>query len=67
MEVFGEKGMAANENDCDTTVRVATAQGVTTDKPQYFFLERYMGSFIKEMKAFVTAVRDGTPTPVTMR
>ncbi|MGI6636630.1 MAG: inositol 2-dehydrogenase [Christensenellales bacterium] len=66
VEVFGEKGMAANENDCDTTVRVATAQGVTTDKPQYFFLERYMGSFIKEMKAFVAAVRDGTPTPVTI-
>jgi len=66
VEVFGEKGMAANENDCDTTVRVATAQGVTTDKPQYFFLERYMGSFIKEMKAFVAAVRDGTPTPVTV-
>ena len=66
VEVFGEKGMAANENDCDTTVRVATAQGVTADKPQYFFLERYMGSFVREMKAFVAAVKDGTAAPVTV-
>ena len=66
VEVFGEKGMAADENDCDTTVRVSTAQGVVSDKPQYFFLERYMGSFVKEMKAFVAAVRDGTPAPVTV-
>ncbi len=66
VEVFGEKGMAADENDCDTTVRIATADGVMSDKPQYFFLERYMGSFVKEMRAFVAAVRDGVPAPVTV-
>lgn len=66
VEVFGEKGMAAGENDGDTTVRVFTAQGVVSDKPQYFFLERYMASFIKEMKAFISAVVHDTPVPVTV-
>lgn len=66
VEVFGELGMAAGENDGDTTVRVSTSGGVASDKPQYFFLERYMGSFIKEMKAFVAAIGNDTPVPVNV-
>jgi myo-inositol 2-dehydrogenase/D-chiro-inositol 1-dehydrogenase len=66
VEVFGELGMAAGENDGDTTVRVSTAGGVLSDKPQYFFLERYMGSFIKEMKAFIAAIANDTPVPVNV-
>ncbi|HPF87258.1 MAG TPA: inositol 2-dehydrogenase [Candidatus Limiplasma sp.] len=66
VEVFCEKGMAAGENDGDTTVRVSTADGVVSDKPQYFFLERYMDSFIAEMRAFVAAVTENTPVPVTI-
>jgi len=66
VEVFCEKGMAAGENDGDTTVRVSTADGVVSDKPQYFFLERYMASFIAEMQAFIAAVTEDTPVPVTV-
>ncbi len=67
VEVFGELGMAAGENDGDTTVRVSTASGVVSDKPQYFFLERYMGSFVAEMKAFIAAIVNDTEVPVTAR
>ena len=64
VEVFGSLGMAAGENDGDSTVKVSTAAGVVGDKPQYFFLERYMASFIEEMKQFVAAVNNDTEVPV---
>jgi myo-inositol 2-dehydrogenase/D-chiro-inositol 1-dehydrogenase len=64
VEVFGSLGMAAGENDGDSTVRLSTAAGVMSDKPQYFFLERYMASFIEEMKQFISAIENDTDVPV---
>ena len=64
VEVFGSLGMAAGENDGDTTVRLSTAAGVVSDKPQFFFLERYMASFIAEMKQFIAAILNDTEVPV---
>ncbi|MBQ4074767.1 MAG: inositol 2-dehydrogenase [Clostridia bacterium] len=64
VEVFGSLGMAAGENDGDSTVKVSTAAGVVGDKPQYFFLERYMASFIEEMKQFIAAIVNDTDVPV---
>ncbi|MBE5811939.1 MAG: inositol 2-dehydrogenase, partial [Clostridiales bacterium] len=64
VEVFGSLGMAAGENDGDSTVRVSTAAGVMSDKPQYFFLERYMASFIEEMKQFIAAINEDKEVPV---
>ena len=64
VEAFGSLGMAAGENDGDTTVRVSTVDGVVSDKPQFFFLERYMASFISEMTQFVDAVQNDKPVPV---
>lgn len=64
VEVFGSLGMAADENDADSTVRVSTAAGVTADKPQFFFLERYMASFVSEMKCFIKSVREDAPVAV---
>ena len=64
VEVFGSLGMAAGENDGDSTVRVSTAAGIMSDKPQYFFLERYMASFIEEMKQFIAAINEDKEVPV---
>lgn len=64
VEVFGSLGMAAGENDGDTTVRLSTAAGVVSDKPQFFFLERYMASFIAEMKQFIAAILNDAEVPV---
>lgn len=64
VEVFGEKGMALNDNDSDSNVKVSTVQGVAGEKPQFFFLERYMDSFITEMKAFIDAVVNNKQVPV---
>lgn len=66
VEVFGSKGAAAAENDTPTNVKVMTADTVSSDKPLYFFLERYMQSFGDEVKAFVNAIEAGTPVPVSI-
>ncbi|HUW41120.1 MAG TPA: inositol 2-dehydrogenase [Rectinemataceae bacterium] len=65
VEVFGSKGSASAENDTPSTVRLSTESGVVGDKPLYFFLERYKEAFISEMRAFLEAVAEGKPCPVT--
>ncbi len=65
IEVFGSLGAAMAANDTPTNVTVMNAEGVTTDKPLYFFLERYMQSFRDEMLQFVDAVQNDKPTPTT--
>lgn len=65
IEVFGSNGAAVASNDTDTTVAFMGEDGVVTDKPLYFFLERYMQSFRDEMNQFVDAVHNDTPTPAT--
>ena len=64
VEVFGSLGMAADENDSDSTVKLSTAAGVVGEKPQFFFLERYMASFTEEMRQFIAAIRNDTDVPV---
>ncbi|QCX33998.1 inositol 2-dehydrogenase [Caloramator sp. E03] len=65
VEVFGSKGKAEAMNDTPTTVVLSTEDAVTSDKPKYFFLERYMDSFADEMKEFFDAILNDTPTPVS--
>ena len=65
IEVFGSKGAAMAANDTPTNVTIMNADGVTTDKPLYFFLERYMQSFRDEMIQFVDAVLNDKETPTT--
>ena len=42
------------------------ASGVTSAKPEFFFLERYMRAYASEWSAFVEAVISGSPVPVTL-
>ena len=65
IEVFGSLGAAMAANDTPTNVTIMNDAGVTTDKPLYFFLERYMQSFRDEMIQFVDAVLGDKPTPTT--
>jgi len=64
-EVFGSKGCVAVQNDFPNSAHVSTAEGVTGEKPHYFFLERYRASYIEELKAFVDAVKTDKEPPVT--
>ena len=63
-EVFGSKGMVATSNDTLSSAVVADANGVTGEKPLFFFLERYMQSFSDEMAQFVDAIENDTEVPV---
>jgi len=65
-EVFGSNGMAATANNTPNSSVYSNADGVVSEKPLYFFLERYMESFVAEMRDFINAVREGTPTPVNV-
>ena len=63
-EVFGSKGQVAVTNDAGSTAVISTNAGVTGEKPLYFFLERYMASFSKEVSLFVQACINDTAVPV---
>lgn len=63
-EVFGSKGAVATGNDSPSTAIISTETGVVSEKPLYFFLERYMQSFSQEMKEFVDAIVNDTEVPV---
>ena len=63
-EVFGSKAALAY-NNTPTNVEVSTGEGVTTDKPLFFFLERYMESFAQELRDFTEALKKGSEPPVT--
>jgi len=64
VEAFGSKGKAEISNDAPSTAVWSTADGVYSEKPKYFFLERYMDSFADEMKQFMAAIINDTETPV---
>lgn len=63
-ELFGSKGMVATSNDTLSSAVVSDENGVTGEKPLFFFLERYMESFSEEMRQFVSACENDTEVPV---
>jgi myo-inositol 2-dehydrogenase/D-chiro-inositol 1-dehydrogenase len=67
VEVFGSAGMAASENPLGHTAVVRTADGTSGAALPYFFLDRYVPSYLEEWGAFVRAVQNGAPPPVTTR
>ena len=58
-EVFGSKGCVTNANDSESNIVLSTVAGVTAEKPLWFFLERYMGSYQAEVREFIECIRDG--------
>lgn len=56
--------MVATSNDTLSSAVLSTVDGVTGEKPLYFFLERYMESFSEEVRQFVAAVENDTETAV---
>ncbi len=64
VEVFGSGGMVAVSNNLPNTHIYSNADGVHSEKPLYFFLERYMDSFVAEMQEFVEAVLEDKTPPV---
>ncbi|MBV9002098.1 MAG: inositol 2-dehydrogenase [Solirubrobacterales bacterium] len=65
VEVFGSEGVAVSDNPRAHTGAVVTADGERRPPNPYFFLERYLPSYVREWQAFVDAVKSGTTPPVS--
>ena len=67
LKFFGDKGCVAISNDSDSNAVYSNKDGVTAEKPMFFFLERYMAAYATEVDEFVEAIVNDTETPVTAR
>jgi myo-inositol 2-dehydrogenase / D-chiro-inositol 1-dehydrogenase len=64
VEAFGSSGMAASHNPLLHTGTLATESGLRTQPLPYFFVERYVPSYVAQWTAFERAVREGSAPPV---
>lgn len=64
VEAFGSAGMAASDNPTVTTSITRTAAGGRSSALPWFFVERYIPSYLAEWRAFVEMMRSGE-SPVT--
>jgi myo-inositol 2-dehydrogenase/D-chiro-inositol 1-dehydrogenase len=65
VEVFGPGGMAASDNPLVHTAVVRTEAGMRAATLPYFYIERYIPSYVRQWEAFVAAVAAGQTPPVT--
>jgi myo-inositol 2-dehydrogenase/D-chiro-inositol 1-dehydrogenase len=66
IELLGSEGLLSANNVLEHTVEHISVNGAVSAKPEYFFLERYMRAYEAEWAAFVEAVEDGKPVPVSL-
>jgi myo-inositol 2-dehydrogenase/D-chiro-inositol 1-dehydrogenase len=66
VEAFGSAGMVASENPLDHTTVKRTADGSAGAVVPYFFLDRYIPSYLAEWESFRAMVQDGTPSTVDL-
>jgi len=64
IEVFGSKGMMTADNETANNTKFYGEGGVMSEKPLYFFLERYNDAYIQEEKDFVEACLENKDTVV---
>jgi myo-inositol 2-dehydrogenase/D-chiro-inositol 1-dehydrogenase len=65
VEVLGSKGSIATNNNYPNAAVVSDGASVRRDLPLNFFMQRYTESFSVEVGAFVDAVLNDKPVPVT--
>ena len=65
VEVFGSLGSITTGNHFANSAVISTNASVRRDLPLNFFMERYTESYVAELSAFVEAIKDDTPVPVT--
>ncbi len=65
VEAFGSGGLAASENPLTHTGMRRSAAGTVGSTIPYFFLDRYIPSYVEEWKSFVAYVADGGDSPVS--
>lgn len=66
-EVFGTEGALEIANDTGSSAVFSGKDGIVSEKPLFFFLERYMQAYAAEINAFIEAIVQNTDTPVTAK
>lgn len=67
IEVFGSKGAVNVQNDTASTVILSNGEGQTAEKPLFFYVNRYIGSYTDEIHIFLDAIKNDKPVPVGMK
>lgn len=67
IEVLGSGGLLSASNVLENTVEKITPEGASSARPLHFFLERYIRAYEIEWDAFLAALAEGAPMPVTLR
>jgi myo-inositol 2-dehydrogenase/D-chiro-inositol 1-dehydrogenase len=65
LEILGSEGEISTDNWYPNQAVLRTGTAVWRELPLYFFMERYTESFANELRAFVEAVAEDKPIPVT--
>jgi myo-inositol 2-dehydrogenase / D-chiro-inositol 1-dehydrogenase len=65
IEVFGEHGGITTDNDTGNTLKVSTVAGVVSEKPKYFFLERYKDTYVDESILFIECILNDLEPEIT--
>ena len=64
VEAFGSGGLAASDNPLTHTGMRRSAAGTISQTIPYFFLDRYIPSYVEEWRTFVGYVSNGGDSPV---
>lgn len=65
VEVFGSKGVVMVSNNKPDTAVLSDNAGDHSALPLFFFMDRYIESYISEMQAFINCIQDDKAPPVT--
>ncbi|MBA7500284.1 Myo-inositol 2-dehydrogenase [subsurface metagenome] len=64
IEIFGSEGCVMVGNPKPTEVIVNSAKDTISDKPLYFFIERYQEAYLAEMEEFIKCIQENKEPPV---
>ncbi|MDQ2623247.1 MAG: inositol 2-dehydrogenase [Actinomycetota bacterium] len=67
VEAFGSLGVSSSLNPPAHTGVTITAEGISGPPLPWFFLDRYVPTYVNEWRAFLQALTAGGPSPVGVR
>ena len=65
IELFGSKGMVNVDNNQPDNHKYYSKENVSQSLPLNFFMDRYIDAYHREMQAFIDAIRQEEPMPVS--
>jgi len=64
VEIFGPEGCVTVGNPRQTEVAINGPEDTRTDKPLFFFVERYQEAYLAEMQEFIKCIQEDREPPV---